>query len=306
MTFSTLSGQSCLSLSRLEGLLSGILSGSRIDHRIATMLSNLMHKSVRHQTILPGVDAISIKSDRTFPRHSHDEFGFGYIVAGGQDSWSGRGLVEASTGDTITVNPSELHDGIGRRGQPRHWRMLYLSPSALADFSDVPVENAEFSRPVNKSRRALRLATDAIRAVTLDQPDRDHAEQLVMLALAAQLEPNHNTDTPQTSHRSNEVQTVLDMICQDWDAPLSLADFATATDTSKFQILRRFSRELGATPHAYLTQHRVKRSKDMIMAGLSLADTAIACGFSDQSHLTRTFSRQLGLTPSCFARPASH
>lgn len=265
-----------------------------------------MHKSARHQTILPGIDAISIKSDRTFPRHTHDEFGFGYIVAGGQDSWSGRGQVEAQAGDTITVNPAELHDGIGSQGQPRHWRMLFLSPAALAGFTDVPVENAEFSRPVNRSRQALRLAADAIKAVTLDQPDRNHAEQLVMLALAAQLEPNHNGDIPKTSVHSKDVQTVLGMIFQNWDAPLSLADFATATNTSKFQILRRFSRELGTTPHAYLTQHRVKRAKDMIMAGSSLADTAIACGFSDQSHLTRTFSRQLGMTPGCFARPAIH
>jgi len=265
-----------------------------------------MHKSARHQTILPGIDAISIKSDRTFPRHTHDEFGFGYVVEGGQESWSGRGLVEASTGDTITVNPAELHDGIGRQGQPRHWRMLYLSPVALADFSDVPIENAEFSRPVNRSRWALRLAVEAIKAVTLDQPDREHAEQLVMLALAAQLEPNRNGDIAKTSLYSKDVQTVLGMIFQNWEAPLSLADFATATGTSKFQILRRFSRELGATPHAYLTQHRVKRAKDMITAGSSLADTAIVCGFSDQSHLTRTFSRQLGLTPGCFARPPIH
>ena len=270
------------------------------------MLLSRMHKSVRYQTILPGADAISIKSDRTFPRHSHDEFGFGYIVSGGQDSWSGRGLVEASTGDTITVNPAELHDGIGRQGQPRHWRMLYLSPAALAAFSDVPVQNAEFSHPVNNSRQALRLAVDAIKAVTLNQPDQNHAEQLVMLALAAQLEPNHNGDIPKTSVHSKDVQTVLDLISQNWDAPLSLADFATATGTSKFQILRRFSRELGATPHAYLTQHRVKRAKDMIMAGSTLADTAIVCGFSDQSHLTRTFARQLGLTPGRFARTASH
>ena len=265
-----------------------------------------MHKSARYQTILPGIDAISIRSDRTFPRHSHDEFGFGYIVAGGQDSWSGRGQVDACAGDTITVNPAELHDGIGRHGQPRHWRMLYLSPAALADFTDIPVENAEFSRPVNSSKEALRLAVDAIKAVTLDQPDREHAEQLVMLALAAQLRPTERDDISQISKRSNEVQTVLEMIWQNWEASWSLADFAKATNTSKYQILRRFSGELGATPHAYLTQHRVKRAKELITAGSSLADTAIACGFADQSHLTRTFSRQFGLTPGCFAWPASH
>lgn len=263
-----------------------------------------MHKSARHNTILPGVDAISIKSDRTFPRHSHDEFGFGYIVEGGQDSWSSRGLVEALAGDTITVNPAEIHDGVGRPGQPRHWRMLYLCPAALAEFSEFQVESAQFSHPVNKSKKALRLAAEAFAAVTLDQPDQEQAEQLVMMALAEQLGPETNNAISVTSSHSRDVLTVLDMVFQSWEAPLTLATFATATGTSRFQILRRFSRELGITPHAYLTQYRVKRAKEMIVSGSSLAETAFACGFSDQSHLTRVFSRQLGVTPGCFLQKA--
>ncbi|MEL6206910.1 MAG: AraC family ligand binding domain-containing protein, partial [Pseudomonadota bacterium] len=214
-----------------------------------------MHKSARYPTSLPGVDAISIKSDRTFPRHSHDEFGFGYVVEGGQESWSGRGLVEAEAGDTLTVNPAEIHDGIGRNGQPRHWRMLFLSPAALAHLSGIPAASAEFSRPVNPSRRALRLTIDAIAAVTCDTPDRDQAEQLVMLALAAQLNSITSARALKPAQRSQDVQIVLEMIHGAWDAPLSLDDFATATQCSKFQVLRRFSRELGTTPYSYLTQH---------------------------------------------------
>ncbi len=263
-----------------------------------------MHSSARYQTTLAGVEAVSIISDRTFPRHSHDEFGFGYIVHGGQDSWSGRGLVEAHAGDTITVNPAEIHDGIGRSGEPRQWRMLYLSSAAISELSEVPGSRAQFSRPVCRSKRALSLAIDAIKALTLDQPDRDQAEQLVMLALAAHLDTDPKSAVSRAPHRSREVQVALDMIFQNWEASLSLADLAKAAGTSKFQILRRFSREMGATPHAYLTQHRVKRAKDMIVAGSSLADTAFACGFADQSHMTRTFSRQLGLTPGSYAQRA--
>ncbi len=264
-----------------------------------------MHKSVRHETVFPGVDAISIKSDRTFPRHSHDEFGFGYIVDGGQNSWSGRGLVEAHAGNTITVNPAEMHDGVGRRGEPRHWRMLFLSPAALAGFIVLPVESARFSTPVNRSRRALRLVVDAIAAVTCDQVDRDHAEEQLMLALAAELDPHQRSDVSAVPSPSSGVRTVLDMIGENWSGSLSLADFAAATGSSRYQILRRFSRELGITPHAYLTQHRVKRAKDMIVAGSPLAEVAIACGFSDQSHLNRVFSRQFGLTPGAFASIAA-
>ena len=167
-----------------------------------------MHKSVRHKSILPGIDAISIKSDRTFPRHSHDEFGLGYIVEGAQDSWSGRGLVEAVAGDTITVNPSELHDGIGLSGNPRHWRMLFLSPAAVEDFCDEPQGRTRFCLPVNRSQSALKLAVKAFAAVALDRSNVDHAEQLVMLALGAQFEPEADRDPVGCSKCSAAVQTV--------------------------------------------------------------------------------------------------
>jgi hypothetical protein len=69
-----------------------------------------MHRSARHCTKIPGIEAISIISDRIFPRHTHDKFGIGYLVDGGQESWSGRGHVEARKGDIITVTRRNLVD----------------------------------------------------------------------------------------------------------------------------------------------------------------------------------------------------
>jgi len=39
----------------------------------------------------------------------------------------------------------------------------------------------------------------------------------------------------------------------------------------------------------------------MIQTGHTLAETAIAAGFSDQPHLTRCFVRQFGVTPNRYA-----
>jgi len=36
--------------------------------------------------------------------------------------------------------------------------------------------------------------------------------------------------------------------------------------------------------------------------GISLIDIAARCGFSSQSHLTRVFRKQIGVTPSAFKR----
>lgn len=79
-----------------------------------------------HSIEISGIEAMTIASNHHFPRHSHDQFGFGVIDFGAQRSWSGVGLVEASAGDVIFCNPGEIHDGVPFAGQVRGWRMLYF------------------------------------------------------------------------------------------------------------------------------------------------------------------------------------
>ena len=42
---------------------------------------------------------------------------------------------------------------------------------------------------------------------------------------------------------------------------------------------------------------RLDRARSLLRAGHSLVDAALACGFADQSHLTRQFRSAYGLTP---------
>ena len=62
-------------------------------------------------TALPGIEAMQADSRFAFGRHMHLQFGLGVIDRGAQKSISGRGTVESLPGDTITVNPGEIHDG---------------------------------------------------------------------------------------------------------------------------------------------------------------------------------------------------
>ena len=93
-----------------------------------------MHEVRQHRTALLGVDAISLKSARNFPRHSHDQFGIGVIHAGGHRSWSDIGWVEARSGDIIMVNPGEMHDGRCLDQKPRSWKMLYFEPQIASEI----------------------------------------------------------------------------------------------------------------------------------------------------------------------------
>jgi hypothetical protein len=120
---------------------------------------------IRHfKVALKGIDAMSATTSRTYFRHTHDQYGIGVIDSGGHSSLSGRGQVEAGTGNLIFVNPGEVHDGRALGGRPRSWRMLYLDPAAMVAARDDVLEGATeapaFAAPVFTDQR-LRLAFDA-------------------------------------------------------------------------------------------------------------------------------------------------
>ncbi|MEB2665974.1 helix-turn-helix transcriptional regulator, partial [Bordetella parapertussis] len=87
-------------------------------------------------------------------------------------------------------------------------------------------------------------------------------------------------------------------------AALTLADLAQACGLSRYQVLRGFAHATGLPPHAYQTQRRLQLARRLILQGVPLAETAAACGFADQSHLSRLFARSYGMTPGRYARAA--
>lgn len=261
-----------------------------------------MHKAQYHKSKLLGIDAMEICSDRTFPRHTHDEFGLGYIISGGQESWSGRGLVEARANNIITVNPGEVHDGIGCAGKPRHWRMLFIKPEILASLTERPISNIEFCQPVVSRFTSNNALKSALQTITDINADIDECEQLLMLACAQLLQGTDAEKTAPPGKPSTAVTLLLEQIQDSWNMPLSLDDMAETVKLSRYQTLRHFQKQMGMTPHAWLTQYRVKQAKKRLEQGNSLADTAIDCGFADQSHMTRAFKRQFGISPGKLSR----
>jgi AraC-like DNA-binding protein len=71
---------------------------------------------------------------------------------------------------------------------------------------------------------------------------------------------------------------------------------------SRFELIRRFRADTGMTPHAFQVNLRIARARALLAAGVTPAAVAADCGFADQSHLTRTFKRAVGVSPGRYAR----
>jgi AraC family transcriptional regulator len=78
---------------------------------------------------------------------------------------------------------------------------------------------------------------------------------------------------------------------------LRIDELADVVQQTRSHFPRLFRRTLGMSPHQYVMRLRLLRARALISRGCSLAESAIAAGFSDQSHLTNWLLRVYGTTP---------
>jgi AraC family transcriptional regulator len=99
----------------------------------------------------------------------------------------------------------------------------------------------------------------------------------------------------------HKLTQVLEYIQAHLERDLRLSDLAALTGMSQYYFCRLFKRSLGVTPHQYVLQQRIERSKRLLrQKHLAIADIALMCGFKNQSHLTTLFRKSTGTTPKIF------
>jgi AraC-like DNA-binding protein len=84
---------------------------------------------------------------------------------------------------------------------------------------------------------------------------------------------------------------------------VSIAQLASECGVSSSHFARAFKRANGRPPYRWLLERRVESAQALLLnSQVSLDEIAKACGFSDQSHLARTFRRIVGTSPGAWRR----
>jgi AraC-like DNA-binding protein len=83
-----------------------------------------------------------------------------------------------------------------------------------------------------------------------------------------------------------------------YQSPITNRQLARLAHMSVRAFERKFRGSFHVTPQKYLRKLRMRMaSRALVYTDQSLAEVALGCGFSDQSHFTREFRRQFGRTP---------
>lgn len=243
----------------------------------------------------------------TFSRHTHEGYVIG-VIEKGAEAFDYRGATHlAPAGSVVVINPDEVHTGYAGHEAGWVYRTLYPAADLLkqvaGELAGKPGRLPYFPDPVIQDPRLAQLVRRL--HLTLESSRATLEREIVFSDALAHLIANYADDRPVARSLGREhyaVEKVRAYLEACYADNISVTQLAEAVSLSPFYLTRVFSRAVGFPPHAYLTQVRIARAKDLLSAGLPISQVAAETGFVDQSHLTRHFKRIVGVTPGQYVR----
>lgn len=98
--------------------------------------------------------------------------------------------------------------------------------------------------------------------------------------------------------RDERLERVLSHIAEHLDQPYELKQLAEAACLSESRLQHLFKEEMGIAISQYVLWERIKEAVRFTAGGNDLTSSALASGFSDSAHMSRTFKRMFGFSPS--------
>ncbi|MFJ3522049.1 helix-turn-helix domain-containing protein [Pseudomonas sp. NPDC090203] len=88
------------------------------------------------------------------------------------------------------------------------------------------------------------------------------------------------------------------MMMDNLDGGIQISDVARECSLSRSHFSRAFKNSTGQTPRDWLQLARLTQAKELLeQTDLSISQVGLECGFADQPHFTRMFTRRFGMTP---------
>jgi len=255
---------------------------------------------------VPGLSCIVADfTSHDYAPHSHDAFVVAVTEAGGAEFKSRGRTDEASNATLLVFNPDEPHSA--RMGRSERWlyRGLYLTSTAIETLKTALGldETAYFARNTFQDADLIEAFLNLHRV--LDEGSDPLEERELLLRSFGALIRRHAAGEPNLARPTGDrVKTarIREIMRERHAEELTLEQLGEAVALTPFQLIALFKRSTGLTPHAYLTQLRLRMAIVALHRGATIATAAADAGFYDQSALTRHFKRAYGITPLQWVR----
>lgn len=238
-----------------------------------------------------------------YPRHAHDVLTLGVF---GRDHGTIRvkgGASRAHEGAVLALAPDEVHSADPERDGGWNYRSLCPSVELAAHLGEGDgLEGFAFNRPVLEDAQLAGELAALHAELSSGRLDLGVEERLLATLRRAVHQHGLRRRSTMPMARFQAVERARAYLEARVAEPVRLAELAAEAELGPFQLIRAFRAAHGVPPHAYQMQLRAERARALLRSGEPITGVAFACGFVDQSHLTRVFKRIFGVTPGAYQK----
>lgn len=227
-----------------------------------------------------------------------------------------RGLVTESHSHyavSLLLTPRNTFQILERDGLLTECDAILLSPnhfhSLLAENSDMIVlqfdpkssdyESIKKSLGREKTRRFTRdLFSDLV--PELDQMIAGKLDCSEASILYYKILNRFGIEHTKDSEQNERMKSAIHFIEGRLPEPIGVSDLAVKIGISQDRCMHWFKEQFGLPLRQYLLWKRLHIAARLLQSGTNLTDASYAAGFSDQSHLSKTFKKMFGVPPSRF------
>jgi AraC-like DNA-binding protein len=240
--------------------------------------------------------------NREFIPHSHDATTVLAVTEGAVELGVGDAKYITSKGQMAIIGAHQIHSA--QPVTPGGWRMrsIHLPSALIAEALRLPPSDCirtHFSRPVQTglpiSSIFLDLHQSAESSTTTARDLRSFIKDLYR-----NIDAYGPTDWNVCSI-DERVAAAQRLLANPAVETMQICEVAEEVGLSVFVLIRQFWRTFGLSPSAWRMQARANEAARLLRERKQAAEAAILSGFSDQSHMARTFKKVYGITPGQYS-----
>jgi len=232
-------------------------------------------------------------------KHSHERAYITFVIEGAFTERYATRTILCRTGMIRFLPAGEVHENeIQTRSRCLHISAEASAFEQLRQNSDIPRKPAEING-LNITWLANRLYAEFSRQ---DAASAMAIEGL-LLEILAEIARTQAADASMLAPRW--LKHATEIVEARFLERLSLAEIASQVGVHYVHLSRQFHKYNRCTVGELIRRRRVQYASYLLAHSRTpLAEIALTCGFSDQSHLSFLFKRYMGLSPSKFRRLA--
>lgn len=228
------------------------------------------------------------------PRHSHERSSFMSVLQGGVTETYARKEL-AGNPSTLIFRPSgEVHSDYFHNAGGRvflieieRWWLDHVREHFVIVDDSVSLQ-CQLLNTLSKRLYYEFRAMDEVSSLVIEG---------LVLEMIGEVSRYVNRSTTRKPPRW--VEQARELLHARFSEHLTLTDIARTIGIHPVHLGSTFRRHYRCTPGEYVRRLRIEFvCREMATSNITLTDVALLAGFSDQSHLTRTFKRQTGMTPA--------